>query len=72
MTWKDRQLWAVASRVLTTTQYETLWLHVACEASIDDIARSYGVSRQAIHARLAGARRRLADTPEFTKRKAAA
>lgn len=67
MTWKDLQLWAVAEDVLTTTQYETLWLHVVCEATVEDISRSYGVSRQAIHARLAAAKRRLAQHPDFER-----
>lgn len=71
MRWQEQQLWAKARQTLTTRQYEALWLHVRCDIPIEEIARSYGVSRQAITARLAGARRRLANTPEFTTRKAA-
>jgi len=71
VTKQELQLWATARHVLTDLQYEALWMRVYCDIPIEDIARSYGVTRQAIHARLAGARRRLANHPHFQERNAA-
>ena len=71
MTWQEQRLWATARKILTQTQYETLWMRYQCDIPIEDIARSYGVSRQAIHGRLAAAKRRLATHPDFAERTAA-
>lgn len=56
---REQHLWNLAEQVMTPEQLQAFQLRFRDDFTTTDIARMLGVSRQAINARLDGARRRL-------------
>jgi DNA-directed RNA polymerase specialized sigma24 family protein len=57
----EAELWNTARTILTRKQYDALFMRYKLDLTSDTIAHHLGITRQAVDARLATARKRLAD-----------
>lgn len=55
----DRNVWAIARRVLSKTQYSALWLRYGEDRSVSEIAQTMGKTNVAVRVVLCRARARL-------------
>jgi DNA-directed RNA polymerase specialized sigma24 family protein len=55
----EEALWNLAEQVMTAEQWLAFWLRFREDFTVADISRMLRISRQAVDARLDGARRRL-------------